>query len=127
MRLALDTNSYIDFRRGVEETLRRISGADEICIPFVVLAELRAGFRLGTRAADNERGLSTFLMNPDVATLWPDDATTHMFADLFSELRRAGTPIPLNDLWIAALCVQHGLPLLTRDRHFESIPRLALL
>jgi predicted nucleic acid-binding protein len=60
-----------------------------------------------------------------VQVLFADDATTHQYAALFRQLRRQGTPIPINDLWIAALVVQHGLALCDRDRHFDRLPQLA--
>lgn len=91
------------------------------------LAELRAGFRGGGRSGENERTLHKFLRSPRVSVLFADDATAHLYADLFADLRRAGTPVPTNDLWIAALVVQHGFTLLTRDAHFDRMPRVPRL
>jgi predicted nucleic acid-binding protein len=62
--------------------------------------------------------------SPRVRVLWADDATTHHFANLFRQLRAQGTPIPTNDLWIAALCVQQELTLASRDAHFDSLPQI---
>jgi tRNA(fMet)-specific endonuclease VapC len=89
-----------------------------------VLGELRAGFSLGKRGAENERMLRQFLMKPGVAVLFADDQTTHHYAALFRQLRRQGTPIPTNDLWTAALVLQHDLVLCDRDRHFDHLPQL---
>lgn len=127
MKVALDSNRYVDLCRGVPEVVDSIRHAKHVGMPVIVLAELRAGFRCGTRAGENERVLHTFLRSPRVTVLSADDATTHLYADLFADLRRAGTPVPTNDLWIAALVIQHGFTLLTRDAHFDRMPRVPRL
>jgi len=124
MRLALDTNRYVDFARNVPEALERIREADQIFMAFVVLAELRAGFLCGSRQAENERTLARFLDSPRCLILQPDEDTTHHYARLFRQLRLQGTPIPTNDLWLAALVVQHNLRLFARDQHFDVLPQL---
>jgi tRNA(fMet)-specific endonuclease VapC len=124
VRLALDTNRYTDLCRDTAEVVTLVEHAEAVFLPFVVLAELRAGFAVGTRGAENERVLRRFLMKPGVAVLFADDQTTHHYATLFRQLRRQGTPIPTNDLWIAALVLQHDLVLCARDRHFENLPRI---
>lgn len=124
MKIALDTNRYVDLLRGVPEAVEPVRRARSICVPYVVLAELRAGFMCGTRSAENERTLVRFLNRPRVNTLFPDEDTTHHYARLYQQLRRQGTPIPTNDLWIAALVVQHDLLLLARDAHFDHLPQL---
>ena len=125
MRIALDTHRYVDFCRGVEEVLQTFRRAERIFVPFVVLAELRAGFLCGSRSQQNEQVLMRFLNSPRVEVLYADDQTTHHYARLFAQLRRQATPIPSNDLWIAALVVQHDLLLCARDRHFDELPLLA--
>jgi len=127
LRLALDTNRYTDFARGVPEVVERLETAEEVLVPFAVLGELRAGFLAGTRAESNEGVLQRFLSRPGVAVLYPDQGTTHQYARLFLQLRRQGTPIPLNDLWIASLVCQHDLTLYARDSHFDHLPQLARL
>jgi tRNA(fMet)-specific endonuclease VapC len=124
VRLALDTNRYTDLCRDTAEVVTLVEHAEAVFLPFVVLAELRAGFAVGTRGAENERVLRRFLMKPGVAVLFADDQTTHHYATLFRQLRRQGTPIPTNDLWIAALVLQHDLVLCARDRHFENLPQI---
>ena len=124
MRIALDTNRYIDLCRGVVETVRLVSTAESVFLPFVVLAELRAGFALGKRTADNEKVLRRFLLKDGVAVLYPDDQTTHHYASAYRQLRVQGTPIPTNDLWIAALVLQHNLRLHARDAHFDHLPQI---
>lgn len=127
LRLALDTNRYCDYVTGVEEALQPVRSAAELLLPFTVLGELRAGFRHGRKARSNEETLSRFLRSHRVNVLWADEGTTHFYAELYAELRRAGTPIPTNDLWIAALVVQHDLVLFTRDAHFDRVARVPRL
>lgn len=127
MRLALDTNRYVDFCRGETGVLERLREADRIYLPFVTLAELRAGFLCGTRARHNERVLTRFLNSPRVRVLYADEQTTHHYGRLFLQLRQQATPIPTNDIWIAALVIQHDLPLFARDTHFDCIPQLVRL
>lgn len=124
MRVALDTNRYVDLCRGQAATVEVVEHADEVFLPFVVVAELRAGFALGRRGAENEAGLRRFLLKDGVGILFPDEQTTHHYAAVFRQLRRQGTPIPTNDLWIAALVQQHGLRLHARDAHFDHLPQL---
>jgi predicted nucleic acid-binding protein len=124
LRLALDTNRYTDLCRGDPVTERHVAQADSVYVPFVVAAELRAGFAVGTRGQENERVLRRFLRKPGVQLLLPDEPTTSVYGALFKQLRQQGTPIPTNDLWIAALAVQHGLTLCSRDEHFRHLPQL---
>lgn len=124
MRVALDTNGYVALCQGERETVDLLEKADSIHVPFVVLAELRAGFAVGKRGADNERILTLFLSKPEVHSLFADDETTRQYASLYRQLRRQGTPIPTNDIWIAALVIEHGLTLHARDRHFDHLPQL---
>jgi tRNA(fMet)-specific endonuclease VapC len=127
LRLALDTNRYTDLARGDAALRDLLERAEAVFLPFVVLAELRAGFQGGRRAQQNERGLVRFLQQPGVEVLWPGETTTRIWANLFLQLRRAGTPIPMNDLWIAAQVVEHDLALATRDAHFRQLPQLPLI
>jgi tRNA(fMet)-specific endonuclease VapC len=125
LRLALDTNRYADLARGVAEVVEAAEHAHAIFLPFIVLAELRAGFSVGRRGAENERILRRFLAKEGVSVLYADDQTTHHYAGVYRQLRRQGTPIPTNDLWIAALVLQHDLTLCDRDRHFDHLPQLS--
>lgn len=127
MRVALDTNRYSDLAKGDAEILRIAETAESLHLPFVVLAELRAGFRGGSRAQKNERGLIRFLQKPSVEILWPTEDTTRIWAGLFLQLREAGTPIPQNDIWIAALILERDLVLATRDAHFRKLPQLPIV
>ena len=125
VRLLLDTNRYRDLCEGDPAALEIIRRADVICFPFVVLAELRSGFLCGSMGRRNEQYLVRFLNSNRVQRLYADEATTHHYAQVFAQLRLQGTPIPVNDIWIAALCIQHDLLLYSRDAHFDALPQLA--
>jgi len=124
MRIALNTNRYVDLCKGVAETAELVAVAEAVFLPFVVLAELRAGFALGRRGPENERVLRRFLLKDGVDVLYADEQTTHHYASVFRQLRRQGTPIPTNDIWIAALVLQHNLALHVRDKHFDHVPQI---
>jgi len=125
LRIALDTNRYADLCRGLPDVVAVVEYAEAVFLPFIVLGELRAGFSVGRHGAENERTLRRFLGKPGVAVLFSDDQTTHHYAAAYRHLRGQGTPIPTNDLWIAALALQHDLALCARDRHFDNLPQLA--
>ena len=124
MKLVVDTNRYSDLVRSVPEALEQFQLAETIYVPFSVLAELKGGFLAGSRRAENEHFLKSFLASSRVVVLHPDAATVEHYAALFLQLRRQGTPIPSHDMWVAALTLQHGLTLYARDRHFDHIPQL---
>ena len=125
LRLALDTNCYVDFLKGSERITQVIKNADSIFLPIIVLAELRAGFLSGTKSSSNEKVLNEFINTKRVSVLLPDEQTSHFYAKIFTDLREKGRPIPTNDLWIAALTVQHDLILCSNDSHFDNIAVIA--
>ena len=127
MRLIIDTNRYRDYCSGVDEVVRVLRSAERICMAFVTLAELRSGFMYGTRAMQNEKFLVQFLCSPRVNILLPDEETTHHYARIFCQLKKQGTPVPTNDIWLAALTVQHHMAIFSRDRHFEALPQIAIV
>lgn len=124
MRLALDTNRYTDLCRGDTAVVEMVEVADEVWLPFIVVGELRAGFAAGSQGPRNEAVLRRFLLKPSVGVLYADGQTTHHYATIYRQLRKQGTPIPTNDMWIAALVMQHSLVLLARDTHFDALPQL---
>lgn len=124
MNLALDTSAYSEFMRGVASRLEAVQDATRVLIPLFVLAELRAGFAGGSSARRNESQLQRFLNSPRVEVLFPDEGTTHHYAQLYRYLKSHGRPIPVNDLWIAALVMQHNLILCTSDKHFDYLPQI---
>jgi tRNA(fMet)-specific endonuclease VapC len=124
VNILLDTNRYRDLCEGKADALDGVQRARTLFIPFIVLAELRAGFLCGTLSRQNERILTRFLNSERVRILFPDEDTTHHFARIFAQLRKQGTPIPINDIWIAALAVQHDLILFSNDAHFDALPQV---
>jgi predicted nucleic acid-binding protein len=116
MNVALDTNAYSDFLRGEPTRVGIIRQADRIHLPLIVLGDLRAGFAAGSRAGENLATLRQFLASSRVNVLLPDEITTEHYARIFLQLRQKGAAIPTNDLWIAALVLQHGLDLCRRGR-----------
>jgi len=124
VRLALDTNRYTDLCRGDASVVERVELADEVWLPFIVVGELRAGFAVGSQGPRNEAVLRRFLLKPGVGILYADDQTTYHYANVYRQLRKQGTPIPTNDIWIAALILQHTLVLFARDTHFDTLPQL---
>jgi tRNA(fMet)-specific endonuclease VapC len=124
MRVLVDTNRYKDFCVGVPDVVELFRKAESIHISFITLGELRAGFLCGSAGKKNEKTLALFLNSPRVRQLWADENTTHHYARLFLQLRRQGAPIPTNDIWTAALAVQHDLVLCSRDGHFDQLPQI---
>ena len=124
MNVALDTNAYTDFMRGDDSRVSVVRHARSIRLPLIVLGELRAGFAAGNRESSNAANLQRFLASSRVSVLLPDEQTAHHYAQLHLQLRGKGTAIPTNDLWIAALVVQHGLVLCTSDRHFRHLSQV---
>ena len=126
MRVAVDTNRLTDLLRGDAQLAERLGACDEVWVPLMVLGEMKAGFQGGTQRHRNEALLQRFLAKATVSVLLPSRETAEQYARIFVQLKRAGTPAPDNDLWIAALALEHDLTLITRDRHFERIAQLPL-
>ncbi len=124
MRVALDTNRLTDVFRGDAGLADWLGGCDEVWIPLFVLGEIKAGFYGGAQQSRNTILLRELLSRPTVEILYPGRETAEQYGRLFVQLKRAGTPIPDNDLWIAALALEHDLLLITRDEHFRRIPQL---
>jgi tRNA(fMet)-specific endonuclease VapC len=124
VRVALDTSRLSDLLQGDVALADALGICEQVWIPLIVLAEIKAGFLGGNRQLRNETLLQEVLGKPTVEVLLPGRETAEHYARLFIQLKRAGTPVPDNDLWIAALALEHGLVLITRDRHFENIPQL---
>jgi tRNA(fMet)-specific endonuclease VapC len=123
-RLVLDTSAYSRFRQGDERVLSLIADAQTVVLPTTVIGELEAGFELGSRAAENRVALTDFLAEPFVATLDVTRSVARQYGETFAALRRAGTPIPTNDVWIAAAALDCGGSLLTFDSDFDTIQGL---
>lgn len=125
MRLALDTSAYSALQLGKAKKLYLlVERTGELYLPFIVVAELSAGFRKGIKVTENSRKLESFLGLDATGVLYADADTINLYAEIWAELSRIGKPIPTNDIWIAALCIQHECALATNDEHFENVPLL---
>ena len=120
--MILDTNALSAFADDSAGAIAAISAASQVAIPVVVLGEYRYGIAHSARARQYGIWLTAFLETCRVLEITIETASE--YALIRSELRRLGHPIPANDVWIAALCRQHYLPLLSRDRHFDAVKGL---
>ena len=125
-RILLDTSALSAVFRGHEGIAEATRAADRIAVSPVVLGELHTGFRGGRQQEKNREILRTFLDSPRVRTVNIEAETAERYAQIYDSLRRAGTPIPTNDIWIAASAMQFGLRLVTTDALFEQVPQIAL-
>lgn len=123
MKILLDTNAYSDWRRSGRWN-ETISTASEVLIPSIVLGELRYGFKGSAQEKSNEQKLVHFLRQSVVGIPTVDESTSRSYAVLKHYLRQSGKVIPENDIWIAALAVEHGVPLVTGDAHFNFLPQV---
>ena len=126
-RYCLDTSAYSQFKRGHKQVVELIDQAEWIGLPAIALGELRVGFLLGRRRDANEAELREFVANPAVRTLDVDAEVGRHYAEIVVDLRRAGRPIPTNDVWIAATAARHGATILSADVHFEAVTRVGSL
>lgn len=126
MSLLLDTSAYSAFRRGDQAVAEVIRRSETVAVPVVVLGELHSGFQAGNRCAENTANLAQFLSKPSVRVLDVTAETALRYAEIDVYLRKRGRPIPRNDVWIAAVALEHGLQLLTLDVHFREIPLLLI-
>ena len=124
-RVTLDTTAYSWLRRGNAATVGIVAEADVVLIPTTVVGELEAGFRIGARYLENRRVLEEFLREPYVDVCDTTADVARRYGEVFAELKRAGTPIPVNDIWIAASTLASGTHLITFDSDFARIPGLA--
>ena len=125
-RILLDTNAYARFCGGDEGVLGVLGEAETVYLSVVVAGELIAGFRGGSKHGENRTQLSRFLRKPTVRALEVTTETAEVFGQVKDTLRRAGTPIPMNDVWIAAQAIETGSVIVTFDQHFHHVPGLRL-
>lgn len=124
MRYCLDTSAYSHFKRGDPQVVDIIDRADWLGIPVIVMGELAVGFKLGKRRAQNQSELDRFVAHPAVEVLPVSEDVVPLYADIVLDLKKAGTPLPANDIWIAAVAARHGVTVLTYDDHFRAITRV---
>ena len=125
-KLVLDTSAFSRLRAGHEQVLDLVAAADIVFMPATVIGELHAGFELGRRVRENRLVLADFLDEPTVAIIETSVEVARRYGQLFAQLKRAGTPLPVNDIWIAAATMDCAGHLLTFDAHFKKVPGLSL-
>ena len=121
-RLAVDTNAIIAYREGISEVCTLIDEADVIILPVTVLGELLYGALNSTKIEKNEQVIQIFAAYSLVMQV--DEAVATRYAKVRLNLKKNGTPIPENDIWVAAACLELEVPLLSRDGHFDYVEGL---
>ena len=124
--IVVDTNAYTRLLAGREDVLDAIGSADTVYMSVFVLGELYAGFAGGTKKRDNKEALNRFLLKPTVKILNATSETAKIFGMIKQNLKKTGTPLPINDVWIAAHSLETGSTLITYDSHFKHIVGLRL-
>lgn len=124
MKILLDTNAYVGFKLNLEQVVNMVATAEHIYFSPIVLGELMFGFRNGSRFRENMEDLNEFMQHEVVELVQIGDLTADRYSRIASFLKRQGTPIPTNDIWIAAQTIEYGAELITSDKHFENISGL---
>lgn len=124
IRRCLDTTAYSRLMRGHEGVQQCLELADQILVPVTVLGELYAGFQGGKRADENRAILADFCAQPGIVVVDTTESVSQRYAAIVTALKRAGTPIPTNDIWIAAAALENGGRIIAYDSHFDVVPGL---
>jgi len=124
MKLILDTSAYTGFKLGYSRLVEYLVRADTIFVSPIVLGELMFGFRNGSRFSENMEDLNLFLSHPAVETITLSEVASDRYSRIACQLKQQGTPIPSNDIWVAAQTMETGAELVTMDNHFEKISGL---
>lgn len=128
MRLVLDTNTYCDYAEGLPDVVDIMATHSQyLFIPSIVLGELHFGFMKGSRQQFNEKKLRQIISRLKIEMIDVNADVARKYADIYRSLERKGTPIPINDVWIAACCMEVGGTLLTRDQHFEAVDQIEMI
>lgn len=125
--VVIDTNAYSAYKRGDENALKVIKAVESIVFSPTVLGELLAGFELGKKSEQNRKELEEFLNEPKVLFLTINAQTAKEYSKIYKNLRQQGTPIPTNDMWIAAIANQLDMAVFTHDTHFTKIDGLQIV
>lgn len=126
-RLLIDTNIYSYALKGDEGVIEVLREADEIGFSVIGIGELLSGFKLGGREPKNRKELEQFLDSPRVVVYPVNEGTAEFYAQILNNLRKIGSPVPTNAIWITAVAFQNGLKLFTKDVHFQAIAGLYLV
>jgi tRNA(fMet)-specific endonuclease VapC len=125
-KLLLDTNAYSRLLCGDQDVLEALGRATTVYMSIFVMGELYTGFKGGNRESENRSQLQEFLRRPTVRILVATEETAEIFGTIKHQLSKAGSPVPINDVWIAAHAMESGSHLVTFDTHFEKIAGLLL-
>jgi predicted nucleic acid-binding protein len=123
-KILIDTNIYSYAMRGTEEVVNSLKYVRNIGISSISIGELLSGFKAGNKEKINRQELDVFLDSPRVTLFYVDEVTAEFYSAILTQLKEQGTPIPTNDIWIAATALQQGLPVYTFDKHFNNIAGL---
>ncbi|MDP2646093.1 MAG: type II toxin-antitoxin system VapC family toxin [Desulfobacterales bacterium] len=124
MKILLDTSAYVGFKRNMPDIVEVIVRAEQVLFSPIVLGELMFGFRNGTRFKANMEDLDKFLGDQVVKVAPIGHITSDRYSRIAVDLKLKGTPIPTNDIWIAAQTMEHGAEIITTDKHFKNIDGL---
>ena len=125
--MLIDTSVYSNAMRGEDSVVATLRRATHIGIASISIGELLAGFKGGTNEQENRAQLAEFLDTPRVAIYGVSEDTAEFHASILDGLSNSGTPIPTNDIWIAAVALEHGLRLFSMDHHFGAVAGLLLV
>jgi len=125
-KMVLDTNAYARLLTGNTDVLTAVASAELIYMSIFVLGELYAGFAGGLKQRENKAILNRFLSKPSVKILNATSETAEIFGVLKNDLKQSGTPLPINDVWIAAHAIETGSVIVTFDQHFRKISGIRL-
>ena len=123
-KVLIDTNIYSFAMKGDVHVVNALRKIDVIGFSTISIGELFSGFKGGNRESNNRKELDLFLDSPRVVVHPVDEGTADFYASILNSLKTAGTPIPTNDVWIAAVAFQYGYRLFSKDHHFSLIPGL---
>lgn len=125
-KVLLDSNAYSHLLSGDEKVLSLLAESDIVYMSIFVLGELYAGFKGGMKERENTRVLKQFIQKSTVELLIATEETAKVFGYIKNNLKQAGTPLPINDIWIAAHTFESGSILITYDAHFKKISQIRL-
>jgi len=124
-RVLIDTNIYIEAMFGNPEIVQKLQKVDMIGLSAISIGELLAGFKIREKQSEQVSQFEEFLDSPRVELCSVTYSTADFYSEIYLKLRKAGTPIPTNDIWIAATALEHGFRIFTIDKHFQNVVGLA--
>jgi len=123
-KILIDTNIYCAAMRGDQETMTVLRHVSHIGITAISIGELLSGFKAGNREKQNRLELGIFLDSQRVELYPVNEHSAEFYSSILNQLKKQGTPIPTNAIWIASIAFQHGLAMYTLDKHFTQIQGL---